>query len=297
MSAARLQAALRWGLASALALGLELAADTASARQFGFQSPAGRRIYRPRERFDEVLEHKRRVVVSEVALGAGPEGNIAMLLGCLNFPVRRLDLFAGLGIEANPAALFTGSGRYTFNFDGIRPYVALGYLYKLTYEVGVASHNVYAEVGHTWIIHRTLRFSLGVGLRRILDSRLTEDSPLNGPDTDRAAVDRELIIHPYLASSVEERVIMAEGTGCRLRDVEGRPYDLRKFVDPNAVFITEKSSGGKSLKALEHPGLWNGAMARWTTVFVEVPPATFNPVKTINDLLLPEHQPGGEARA
>jgi hypothetical protein len=139
------------------------------------------------------------VVVSEVALGAGPEGNLALLLGCLNVPVRRLDLFAGVGLEANPAALFTGSGRYTFNFDGIRPYVALGYLYKLTYEVGLASHNVFLEVGHTWVIHNTLRFSLGVGLRRIIDTRLTEDSVLAGPDADPAAVRRELDrIDPWL---------------------------------------------------------------------------------------------------
>jgi hypothetical protein len=171
----------------------------AMARQFGYQSPAGRRIYGPRERFGEALEHKRRVVVSEVAVGAGPEGNLAVLLGCLNVPVRRLDLFAGVGIEANPAALFTGSARYTFNFDGIRPYVALGYLYKLTYEVGVESHNVYVELGHTWVIHRTLRFSLGVGLRRIIDTRLTEDSSLRGPDSDPAAVEAELQrIQPWL---------------------------------------------------------------------------------------------------
>jgi len=191
------RAALALGLS--LALGVVLAPAQAAARQFGLQSPAGRRIYGPNERFDDVLEHKRRVIVSEVAVGAGPEGNIAMLLGCLNVPIRRLDVFAGVGIEANPAALFTGSARYTFNFDGIRPYVSLGYLYKLTYQVGVASHNVYVELGHTWVIHRTLRFSLGVGLRRILDSRLTEDSSLAGPDSDPAAVDRELQrIDPWL---------------------------------------------------------------------------------------------------
>ena len=121
------------------------------------------------------------------------------MLGCLNVPVRRLDLFAGVGLEANPAALFTGSGRYTFNFDGVRPYISFGYLYKLTYEVGVASHNVFVELGHTWVIHNTQRFSLGVGLRRIIDSRLTEDSVLSGPDADPDAVRRELDhIDPWL---------------------------------------------------------------------------------------------------
>jgi hypothetical protein len=184
--------ARRLPLALALAASLALVASPAAARQFGYQSPSGRRIYAPRERFGEVLEHKGRVVVSEVAVGAGPEGNLAVLLGCLNVPIRHLDLFAGVGIEANPAALVTGSGRYTLNIEGIRPYISLGYLYKLTYEVGVASHNVYVELGHTWIIHRTLRFSLGVGLRRILDNRLTEDSALRGPDTDPAAIEREL---------------------------------------------------------------------------------------------------------
>lgn len=186
-------------LALALAAGLWLVPVTATARQFGHQSPSGRRIYGPRERFAEALEHRRRVVVSEVAVGAGPEGNLAVLIGCLNVPVRRLDLFAGAGIEANPATLFTGSARYTFNFDGIRPYVALGYLYKVTYEVGLASHNAYVELGHTWVLHRTLRFSLGVGLRRILDTRLTEDSALAGPDTDPGLVDAELQrIEPWL---------------------------------------------------------------------------------------------------
>ena len=187
------------GLAALLASVLLALTAPAEARQFGIQTPAGRRIYGPDERFAEALEHKRRVVVSEVAVGAGPEGNLALLLGVLNVPIRRLDLFAGVGLEANPAALFTGSARYTFNVDGFRPYVALGYLYKLTYEVGLASHNVYMEVGHTWVLHRTLRFSLGVGVRRILDTRLTEDSVLSGPDADPAAVQHELgRINPWL---------------------------------------------------------------------------------------------------
>jgi hypothetical protein len=182
-----------------LALAVLLSSRGAEARQFGIQSPSGRRIYTGSERFAEVIEHKRRVVVSEVAVGAGPEGNIALLLGCLNVPVRRLDLFAGVGLEANPAALFTGSARYTFNFEGFRPYVALGYLYKRTYEVGLASHNVFTEVGHTWIIHRTMRLSLGVGIRRILHTVLVEDSALATPDVDPAAVERELgRVNPWL---------------------------------------------------------------------------------------------------
>ncbi|HEX4965289.1 MAG TPA: DUF4301 family protein [Thermoanaerobaculia bacterium] len=77
---------------------------------------------------------------------------------------------------------------------------------------------------------------------------------------------------------------------CALRDRHGRPYDLQRTVDPATVFITEKSHEGRPLKALERPGLWNGAMAGWNTIFVEVPDATFAPVKTVLDLLRPEHQ-------
>ena len=78
---------------------------------------------------------------------------------------------------------------------------------------------------------------------------------------------------------------------CGVRDWRGKPFDLAKFVDPNAFFVSEKSKDGRDLKALEHPGLWNGSMAKWITVFVEVPGVTFNPVKTVNDLLREEHQP------
>jgi hypothetical protein len=77
---------------------------------------------------------------------------------------------------------------------------------------------------------------------------------------------------------------------CGLRDRHGRPYDLHRYVDPSTVFIAEKSHEGRPLKSLERPGLWNGAMAGWNTVFVEVPDATFAPVKTVLDLLRPEHQ-------
>lgn len=80
---------------------------------------------------------------------------------------------------------------------------------------------------------------------------------------------------------------------CVIRDWKGRPFDLSHFIDHQAVFIAEKSQDGRPLRSLERPGLWNGAMAGWNSVFVEVPAATFNPVKTVNDLLLPAHQGGG----
>ena len=78
---------------------------------------------------------------------------------------------------------------------------------------------------------------------------------------------------------------------CSTRNYKGRVFNLQDFIDPDTGFIALKSSGGKVLKALELPGLWNGAMAKWITVFAEVPVITFNPVKTVNDLLRPEHQP------
>ena len=76
-----------------------------------------------------------------------------------------------------------------------------------------------------------------------------------------------------------------------LRDFQGKPFNLQEFVNPEAVFISKKSRDGKQFKVLELPGLWNGSMARWLTVFVEVPLVTFNPVKTVLDLLRPEHGP------
>jgi hypothetical protein len=77
---------------------------------------------------------------------------------------------------------------------------------------------------------------------------------------------------------------------CALKDYQGNAFNLPDFVDPSTGFISNKSKGGKELKALELPGLWNGAMSNWNTVFVEVPLSTFNPVKTVNDLLREQHQ-------
>lgn len=77
---------------------------------------------------------------------------------------------------------------------------------------------------------------------------------------------------------------------CAVKDYKGQPFYLPQFVDRTTGFISSKSKNGRELKALELPGLWNGAMSDWNTVFVEVPLTTFNPVKTVNDLLRPQHQ-------
>lgn len=77
---------------------------------------------------------------------------------------------------------------------------------------------------------------------------------------------------------------------CGLKNHKGKSFDLHQYVDQSTSFIANKTKDGKELKALELPGLWNGAMADWTTIFVEVPVETFNPVKTVADLLKPTHQ-------
>lgn len=99
------------------------------------------------------------------------------------------------------------------------------------------------------------------------------------------------------SSQISDPSLMAQSTHfnpvdlvCALKDETGQPYNLEEFVDPQTGFISHKSKNGKELLALELPGLWNGAMSRWNTIFVEVPISTFNPVKTVNDLLRKEHQ-------
>lgn len=95
----------------------------------------------------------------------------------------------------------------------------------------------------------------------------------------------------------EKKAMFEQGTHfnpvdlvCALKNHKGEKYNLPDYVDKNTGFISYKSKDGRELKALELPGLWNGAMSGWNTVFVEVPIETFNPVKTVNDLLRPEHQ-------
>ncbi len=113
---------------------------------------------------------------------------------------------------------------------------------------------------------------------------------------------RQIVESAQVSSDPAQRALLHAAThfnpvflACHLDDFGGRRYDLERFVDHDAAIVTRKSSGERPLLALERPGLWNGGMARWNTVFVEVPVAVFNPVKTVNDLLRPEHQPAPDA--
>jgi hypothetical protein len=121
--------------------------------------------------------------------------------------------------------------------------------------------------GPFWVMGSDQRISL----------QIVESSQINLKDPEqKAIVDHSTHFNPV-------------DLVCSTRDYEGAPFDLSEFIDENTGFISLKSSGGKILKAQELPGLWNGAMAKWITIFAEVPIITFNPVKTVSDLLRPEH--------
>lgn len=103
---------------------------------------------------------------------------------------------SALCARASRCAAARGVGLHVGPF---RPYVALGYLHEYTYEVGIGSHNVFGELGHTWVLHRTLRLSLGIGLRRTLATRVAEESFLTGPSVDPQAPSDEIdAINPWL---------------------------------------------------------------------------------------------------
>ena len=120
--------------------------------------------------------------------------------------------------------------------------------------------------------------------------------PGGGPFLVREA-DGSISCQILESTQISDPALMAQSTHfnpvdlvCAIRDYEGKPFNLPDYVDPLTGFISNKSKDGKELLALELPGLWNGAMAKWNTIFVEVPVSTFNPVKTVNDLLREQHQ-------
>ncbi|WP_300646761.1 DUF4301 family protein [uncultured Rikenella sp.] len=146
-------------------------------------------------------------------------------------------------------------------------------------------------------------------LRRVLDRPIrvcgmvrNEGEPGGGPFWAETSLGMPGALSLQIAESSQidpehRAALMGGGTHfnpvdlvCAVRDFRGRKFDLARFVDKRTGFISEKSKDGRALRAQELPGLWNGAMADWTTVFVEVPISTFAPVKTVADLLRPQHQ-------
>lgn len=127
-----------------------------------------------------------------------------------------------------------------------------------------------------------------------------EGEPGGGPFWVRDAEGRtglQIVESVQVSKDPEQQKILQSATHfnpvdlvCGIKNRFGVKYDLQKFKDPSTSFIVHKSLEGKTIKALEHPGLWNGSMANWLTVFVEIPVSTFNPVKTITDLLKPNHR-------
>lgn len=171
----------------AVALGFAavlLSVPPLAAKNHGVQSPHGRRIYEDGEVFSHVRDQSRRTFVVEVVSGLAPEGNLGMLLGLINQPVRGLEYYAGVGLELTPAQNIPFSVRYLFNIDGYRPFVAAGYSYRILAEVGVRSHNVFFEAGYKWVLHRTHHLTAGIGLRRPVSVQVLDDSPIGADDTD-----------------------------------------------------------------------------------------------------------------
>ena len=136
---------------------------------------------------------------------------------------------------------------------------------------------------------------------RVAGMVLNAGEPGGGPFWTRdreGRVSKQIVEAAEIARTEPQQRILRASThfnpvllALALRDRRGHPYRLADFVDSSRVFVSERTSGGATLRALEHPGLWNGSMAGWNTVFVEIPKEAFTPVKTVLDLLRPEHQP------
>ena len=110
-------------------------------------------------------------------------------------------------------------------------------------------------------------------------------------------ISRQIVESAQVSESAEQQALFSKGTHFNpvelflaLRDKEGKPYELSNYVDEASGFVVNKNYKGQALRAMERPGLWNGSMAFWNTLFVEIPAELFTPVKAVNDLLKKEHQ-------
>jgi hypothetical protein len=197
-------------LALALAAAPEAAAETAEdeqepdpragsgaetsvhAKDLGLHSPRGRRIYREEESFLEVLDSHRRIFIIEAAAGAGPEGNLGLVLGWMPKQIKGIEFFGGAGIDLGPAVYVSGAVRFLFNIRGVRPYLGAGYFYKDAYRIETYAHNAFLELGHSWKLGPTNHLSVGLGVARILHTGVKAASPLRTPDVDPASLDEQI---------------------------------------------------------------------------------------------------------
>lgn len=179
------------GSFAAFALASSAAPRVAIAKENGFSSPHGRRIYGPNETFGTASSLRRRRLVAETVIGIAPEGHLGASLGVFDVGLRGLDVYVGGGLEFNPSRQFTSSVRYSFALGKVRPYAALGYTFRSLYAIGGYSHNAFGELGVGWDARPTLRVSLGVGARRLIHFGLHADSPLLVGYTDYALLDHE----------------------------------------------------------------------------------------------------------
>lgn len=168
-----------------------LVAAGAEAKETGVHSPGGRAIYGADASFAEVAEQSRRNFVVEMVTGIAPEGNLGLLVGVLNQPVRGLEFYGGFGFEATPATNYPVSARYWFDILGYRPFVSLGYSLRSLSQLGIVSHNVFAEAGYKWQFHETYHVTLGLGARRPLAVVVTDDSTMHGPTVDAALLEEQ----------------------------------------------------------------------------------------------------------
>jgi hypothetical protein len=169
----------------------------------------------------------------------------------------------------------------------------------LTRDLNVSISEEFEKYAHEYKIDY-LRRQLNRPLR-VCGMVKNEGEPGGGPfwvENDNGQISLQIVESAQVdLSDPNQKKLFSEATHfnpvdlvCGLKDYKGQAFNLEAYVDHDAAFITGKTQSGKALKAMELPGLWNGSMAFWNTIFVEVPIATFNPVKTVNDLLKPQHQ-------
>jgi hypothetical protein len=179
---------------------------------------------------------------------------------------------------------------------------------RLDHEQDQAAGNEARAFLARWLEPRDAATADRGALRRKLDRPLriagmvvNAGEPGGGPFWTRdreGRVSKQIVETAEIARAEQQQSILRASThfnpvllALALRDRRGLPYHLADFVDSSRVFVSERTAGAAKLRALEHPGLWNGSMAGWNTVFVEIPKEAFTPVKTVLDLLRPEHQP------